>query len=72
MKLFSWPTYRNARYKVSRLAVVFFVVIVAVYIYLQLSLFLTQSQIAKQLKCDEIVRNDLLVSKYLTYQTFCL
>ena len=48
MKLFSWPTYRNARYKVSRLAVVFFVVIVAVYIYLQLSLFLTQSQIAKQ------------------------
>lgn len=48
MKLFSWSTYRNIRYRLSNFSIVILVVIIAVYIYIQLSLFLTKSQIAKQ------------------------
>lgn len=40
--------YRNIRYRLSRLAVVIFVVIVAVYLYIQFSIFLTKGQITKQ------------------------
>lgn len=40
--------YRNIRYRLSRLAVVVFVVILAVYIYIQFSIVLTKNQIAKQ------------------------
>ncbi len=49
MKLtLSGALYHNIRYRLSRLAVVLFVVILAVYIYLQVSIFMTQRQIDKQ------------------------
>jgi len=49
MKLtLSGALYRNIRYRLSRLAFVLLVVLGAVYLYLQLSIFMTQKQIAKQ------------------------
>jgi len=49
MKLtLSGALYRNIWYRISRLAVVLLVVLIAGYIYLQISIFLTQRQIDRQ------------------------
>lgn len=64
----SGAVYRNVRYRLSRLSVVLFVVVIAVCIYLQVSIFLTKQQISKQQ--DILTQKNQELEQMLSNQTF--
>lgn len=69
MKLsISWAVYRNVRYKLSRLSVVLFVVVIAVCMYLQASIFLLKQQVNKQQ--DILTQKNQELEQMLSNQTF--
>lgn len=69
MKLtISWAVYRNVRYKLSRLSVVLFVVVIALCVYLQVSIFLTKQQIHKQQNI--LAEKNQELEQMLSNQTF--
>lgn len=69
MKLtLSGAVYRNVRYRLSRLSVVLFVVVIAVCVYLQVSIFLTKQQISKQE--DILATKNQELEQMLSNQTF--
>ena len=64
----SGAVYRNIRYRLSRLSMVLFVVLIAVCVYLQVSIFLTKQQISKQQ--DILTQKNQELEQMLSNQTF--
>jgi hypothetical protein len=64
----SGAVYRNIRYRLSRLSIVLFVVLIAVCLYLQVSIFLTKQQISKQQ--DILTQKNQELEQMLSNQTF--